>query len=250
MSLTQDGSFTYTPNAGFVGTDSFTYIITDGVLTGQATVTINVTNTAPSAQPDSYSVQEGRMLTIAAPGLLANDSDADGDAVSGVPVLPAGQRHGEPDAGRQLHLHAERGLRRHRHLRLHRHRRHRHGAGDGDHHGDRRLADRGRRQSTPPPTGQALTIAAPGLLANDTDPNGDAITAFQFFQPANGTVSLTQDGSFTYTPNAGFIGTDSFNYAITDGVLTGQGTVTINVVSQRRARCARTTATARGQARR
>ncbi len=77
--------------------------------------------------------------------------------------------------------------------------------------------------------GRVLTIGAPGLLANDSDADGDAIIAFQFFQPANGTVNLVTDGSFTYTPNAGFAGIDSFVYIITDGVATAQATVTITV---------------------
>ena len=49
--------------------------------------------------------------------------------------------------------------------------------------------------------------------------------------PANGTVSLSPDGSFTYTPNTGFIGTDSFTYKASDGKLDSNlATVTITVL--------------------
>lgn len=67
--------------------------------------------------------------------------------------------------------------------------------------------------------GQLLTIAAPGLLANDSDPDGDAIIAAQFSQGVQGgVVTLVTDGSFTYTPPDGFTGTDTFTYRIFDGV--------------------------------
>ena len=76
----------------------------------------------------------------------------------------------------------------------------------------------------------ALTVGAPGVLANDTDADGDALTAILRRAPANGLVDLRADGSFTYTPKAGFSGADTFDYRANDG--TGNGndaTVTINV---------------------
>lgn len=75
----------------------------------------------------------------------------------------------------------------------------------------------------------ALTVGAPGVLANDTDPDGDALTAQLVSSTANGTVSLQSDGSFTYTPNAGFTGDDSLSYTASDGSLTSTATVTITV---------------------
>ena len=79
--IVTDGSFIYIPDAGFVGVDTWTYTISDGTNLATGTVTINVTNTAPVAGNDAYSVQEGNTLTVAAPGLLVNDSDADGDTI-------------------------------------------------------------------------------------------------------------------------------------------------------------------------
>lgn len=58
-----------------------------------------------------------------------------------------------------------------------------------------------------------LVVAAPGVLANDR-PGADNDTVFADIktQPQNGTLVLNEDGSFTYTPNAGFFGTDTFEY--------------------------------------
>ena len=63
----------------------------------------------------------------------------------------------------------------------------------------------------------ALSVTAPGLLANDTDADGNALSASALTQPAHGTLSLAANGSFTYTPASGFSGTDSFTYRAYDG---------------------------------
>ncbi|MFE0759176.1 DUF4082 domain-containing protein [Inquilinus sp. NPDC058860] len=64
----------------------------------------------------------------------------------------------------------------------------------------------------------ALSIPTSTLLANDTDPNGDALTVTGVSNPANGTVTLnSQTNTVTFTPTAGFTGTASFTYAISDG---------------------------------
>lgn len=65
--------------------------------------------------------------------------------------------------------------------------------------------------------GQPLVLPAPGVLANDTDADGDVLTASGATQPVNGTVTLAADGSFTYTPDAGFSGKDVFTYTASDG---------------------------------
>ena len=64
--------------------------------------------------------------------------------------------------------------------------------------------------------GTALTIAAPGVLGNDTDPDGDALTAAVASNPPHGSLSLAADGGFTYTPAAGYSGPDSFTYTAKD----------------------------------
>ncbi|MDQ1348370.1 MAG: large repetitive protein, partial [Acidobacteriota bacterium] len=84
LNTNSNGSFTYTPNAGFSGTDSFQYVgFAQGAASNTATVTItvNADNQAPVANNDSYSTPQNTTLTIAAPGVLANDSDPDGDTL-------------------------------------------------------------------------------------------------------------------------------------------------------------------------
>ena len=84
-SIKSDGSFVYVPNAGFTGTDSFTYGVIDFGPDGfaTATVTIEVTNSAPVAVDDSYHLLHDTTLTVdASQGILANDTDADGDSLT------------------------------------------------------------------------------------------------------------------------------------------------------------------------
>src|SRR5206468_10617345 len=59
--------------------------------------------------------------------------------------------------------------------------------------------------------------AAPGVLANDTDADGNALTAVLVTAPAHGAVALNSDGGFSYTPIAGYAGVDSFSYKANDG---------------------------------
>jgi VCBS repeat-containing protein len=69
-----------------------------------------------------------------------------------------------------------------------------------------------------------------GLLNNDSDAEGDALTARLVSGPANGTLALNADGTLTYTPNADFNGTDSFTYVANDGTKDSNvATVTIAV---------------------
>ena len=65
--------------------------------------------------------------------------------------------------------------------------------------------------------GQTLTVAAPGVLGNDTDVDGAALTAQLVTGPAKGTLALNANGSLTYTPAAGYSGPDSFAYRASDG---------------------------------
>lgn len=81
----------------------------------------------------------------------------------------------------------------------------------------------------------SLTVNAPGLLANDTDPDGDPLTVSGSLiqPPAHGTVTFAADGSFVYTPNANFSGVDdAMVYQIEDGQGgVAQATVTFLVKS-------------------
>ena len=75
----------------------------------------------------------------------------------------------------------------------------------------------------------ALTVnAASGVLDGDTDADGDGLTAAIATDPGSGSVTLNSDGSFTYTPNAGFSGDDTFTYTVSDGN-GGSDTATVTV---------------------
>ncbi|HKY48264.1 MAG TPA: tandem-95 repeat protein, partial [Acidimicrobiia bacterium] len=75
-----------------------------------------------------------------------------------------------------------------------------------------------------------LTAPEPGVLGNDSDSDGDPLTAALVSGTTSGTLSLNTDGSFSYTPNPNFNGTDSFVYRSSDGKGgTDQATATITV---------------------
>ncbi len=75
----------------------------------------------------------------------------------------------------------------------------------------------------------ALAIAAPGVLANDSDPDGNPISAQLVTGPTRGTLVLNADGSFGYTPNANANGSDSFTYNAFDGQVTSLSPATVTI---------------------
>lgn len=78
--------------------------------------------------------------------------------------------------------------------------------------------------------GTSFSIAKPGILANDSSPSGSGLAAVLVSPPANGTLSLNADGSFTYAPVSGFSGMDHFTYLASDAVdQSGVATVTLIV---------------------
>jgi alpha-tubulin suppressor-like RCC1 family protein len=76
-----------------------------------------------------------------------------------------------------------------------------------------------------------ITVVAPGVLSNDTDEDGDLLSAILVSGPGNGTLTLNADGSFTYTPAANYAGTDSFTYKVNDGELVSN-IATVNIAIQ------------------
>ncbi|MCA9863439.1 MAG: Ig-like domain-containing protein [Thermomicrobiales bacterium] len=83
--------------------------------------------------------------------------------------------------------------------------------------------------------GKTLTIPAAGVLANDTDPDGDALTAILAGEPGRGTVTLAPDGSFSYRANRKAKGTDTFTYLAQDATgLTALETVTIQIKGKKK----------------
>ncbi|MCU1358387.1 MAG: hypothetical protein JWM89_3805, partial [Acidimicrobiales bacterium] len=73
--------------------------------------------------------------------------------------------------------------------------------------------------------------AALGVLANDTDSDGDTLTAVKVTNPSHGTVTLNANGGFTYTPTTDYLGADSFTYKPNDGTANGS-TVAVDITVQ------------------
>ena len=233
-----NGSFTYDPNDDFYGTVNFTYRAYDGLVYSNpvlVTITVKQSNLAPIAQADSYYVLTAQTLSvIVGEGVLANDTDPDGDSLE--TQLVDGVDHG------LLTLRADGsftyvpevsfvGLDSFRYT-----------AFDGLATSNEVLVaiTVGEEVNMPPVAvqdnyvirrGDALSVAAPGILANDYDVNDDPITAQLGTSVSHGHLSFHTDGSFTYTPDDGFVGMDQFTYRAYDGELTSSlVTVTIKVM--------------------
>ena len=231
--LNSDGSFTYTPNAGYVGQDSFQYAVSDGITTSNtATVSLAVIDHSPVANPGAYTLTQDQTLQVSSGGVLADDSDPDGDSVTA--SLVTGPAHGSltlnPDGtftytpttgfiGIDSFIYA---------------------ASDGI------LTSNATVTLTIqalPPTAQddqyslvhdsILSVSADGVLSNDSAPDGELLNATLLSGPGNGTLVLQPDGSFIYSPNTAFIGQDSFTYAaVAAGQLSAPATVTLTVTDQ------------------
>jgi VCBS repeat-containing protein len=77
-----------------------------------------------------------------------------------------------------------------------------------------------------------LTVAAPGVLGNDSDPDHNPLSAVLVSGPSHGTLTLNPDGSFTYTPATNHTGPDPFTYQASDGTLASElATVTLTVTA-------------------
>jgi hypothetical protein len=72
-------------------------------------------------------------------------------------------------------------------------------------------------------------VSAPGVLGNDSDPDGDPLTAAWQSGPSHGDLLLNADGSFVYTPTLNYAGSDSFTYLASDGALNDAAAVSLNI---------------------
>jgi VCBS repeat-containing protein len=220
--LNSNGSFVYTPNANFNGTDTFTFKASDGTNESNvatATITVNAVADAPVAQPDTYATPQDTLLSVAVSGVLTNDSDADGDSITASVVdLPAhgtltlnsnGSFEYQPTAGYNgydVFTYV---------------------ATDGDLQSETTTVTIAVGNVNTAPVANAdsyevaeddeLVIAAPGVLGNDVDAQDDALTASVVVPPAHGTLTLNPNGSFTYVPANNYNGPDSFTYKANDG---------------------------------
>ena len=224
----------YTPPVGFSGTDTFTYQASDGTdLSNVATVTVTVEavpNTPPVANDDAATTAFETLVSI---DVLANDTDADGDPLSIATFDATSVNGGAVSCTTTCDYTPPVGFSGTDTFTYQ--------ASDGtDLSNVATVTVTVEALPNTPPVANddayatsrntALTVAAPGVLGNDTDADGDPLTAVQQTGPTNGVLTLSPDGSFTYTPNGGFVGDDSFTYVANDAVDDSNlATVTITV---------------------
>jgi len=227
--VTTNGStVTYTPAPNFNGINTFTYTISDGqtpipgTATGTVTMTVTPVNDPPVAMPNAYQVAEDGSITF---NPRTNDSDPDGQALTIIAVTqPANGTVTITNGGMTLTY-----------------------TPAPNFNGIRTFTYTISDGQTPiPGTATAMVTmtvmsvndrpvavadayavnkqtlftvpAGSGVLINDTDLDGNPLTAIQVTN-LSGTVILNANGSFTYTTGAGFVGTRVFSYRVNDGLL-------------------------------
>ncbi len=236
VALHADGSFTYTPVQNYTGSDTFTYRANNSFSNSNtATVTIRI-NSPPVGVDDIYSTNKNTTLNVTAPGVLTNDTDAEGDSLSAHKV--SDPLHGTLalNANGSFTYTPATGYT---------------GTDSFTYKANDSLVDSNSatvtitinavnhapvvvNDSYVTPQDTALNVAAPGVLGNDTDADGDALNSIKLSDPLHGTLTLNSNGSFTYTPVTGYTGTDSFTYKANDGVVDSNSatvTITINAVN-------------------
>ncbi len=235
------GNPVYTPNAGFSGSDTFTYTVDDdhgGTATATVTVTVNMVNVAPVTVADAITVAEGGTATTlngGATNLLANDTDADLDPL--VAVLVTGPTHGSlvlnPNGTfSYVHDGSETTVDSFTYK-----------TNDGTVDGNEVTVNITVTPVNDAPVGVAdhidvaeggtATILASGannLLANDSDAESNTLSAVLVSNPSHGTLTLNANGTFSYTHDGSETTSDSFTYRANDGTTNGNlVTVTIAV---------------------
>ena len=223
LTLNADGSFTYTPAAGYVGPDAFTYAATNSAGSAQATATLTVKPPPlppPAAADDAYDTAHRH----AADRPRGHRRARQRHRARSTAALVAGPAHGtltlDPD-GSFTYTPA---------------------AGyvgpDAFSYEARNPAGTDRAAvaltvhpapNHPPTAGNdafttvqdtPVQLTAAVLLANDSDPDGDPLMLadpLPLTNPDHGYLTLTSGGGLAYTPDAGFSGTDTFTYAASDG---------------------------------
>lgn len=260
LGLNADGSFTYTPSAGYAGADSFIYRVTDTAgnsALGTVSLTVRADATKPVANPDKAEIALSDPSGLVAGNLLANDSAGSGNALylralngtrvgnkgvttiagtygtfqasengaftyvldkinPAVQNLPAGSKLVES----VTYKIANNG-----------------GGSDSDKLTITILgapvpnrAPAGTNDSYATGFETALSVIKNlGVLSNDTDADGDTLAAILVAGPEHGTLTLLSDGAFTYTPEAGYSGMDSFRYKASDASA-DSATVTVSIL--------------------
>jgi VCBS repeat-containing protein len=215
VTINADGTLAYAPAADFFGTDSFTYTISDGrggTSTATVSLVVRPVNDAPAATDDAAHTAQGQPVTL---NVLANDTDVDGDALQ---VTAVGQgTHGKVgiNADGTLTYYPASGF-----------------AGtdtftytvsDGSGgSASGTVSVQVDRANAPPTASNGLAAMETGTPISGTLTVADADNAPGELRfglatgPAHGTVNVQADGTYTYTPVAGYAGSDSFTFTVTD----------------------------------
>jgi VCBS repeat-containing protein len=229
--IDSSGTVTYSPAAGFTGTDSFTYLATDsqgGEALATVTVTITPRNRAPVANADTATVEEDGIVDVA---VLGNDSDPDGDTLT-VDSVTQGT-HGtvaiNPDktvkytpaenySGADSFTYTV-------------------SDGNGGTATATVTITVTSANDAPVANADTDTVAEDGtvnltVLTNDTDADDDTLTVASVTQGTHGAVAINPDKTVKYTPASNYNGADSFTYTVSDGNGgTATATVTVAVSS-------------------
>ncbi|BBO82779.1 hypothetical protein DSCO28_33450 [Desulfosarcina ovata subsp. sediminis] len=240
LTLNSDGSYTYVHNGSETTSDAFVYEVSDGN-DGTDTATVSITvipvNDDPVANDDTASVDEGGTLDVTAPGLLGNDTDSDepADTLTVTTSSVSGPTNGSltlNSDGSYTYIHDGSETTSDAFV---------YEISDGNGSSDTATVNITINAVNEPPVAAddsyettedtQLTISAPGILSNDTDPDtGATLTANMFVYPTNGDLYPNQSGGFIYIPNEDFEGEDTFSYQAYDGTLySDSATVTITV---------------------
>ncbi len=234
--LSTDGGFSYAPDADFSGLDSFSYRVrlADGTLSAPAEVTLNVApvNDPPVGVADAYQVVAGQTITVgAAAGVIANDLDVDGDALSVAsatgfsPAADGSFSYTAPDVAEVTVLSFSYML------------------SDGAVSvGPVGVSMTVQPAVNQPPVAMDDHVQTPqntpiviSVLSNDTDSdNGLDPTSVTIVEPPSrkGTASVNTTGTITYTPGRNFRGSEFFTYTVRDtlGATSNPATVQVDVV--------------------
>ncbi len=230
--INEDGTLTYTPDAGFAGDDTVTYTVGDGRGgTDTADVVITVANAAPTAAADEATGAEGQPVVV---DVLANDTDRNADPLTvtatGTPaggtvvVNPDGTLTFTSDLGVSGPVSFT------------------YTASDGRGGTDTATVTVIVTGVTGPPVAADDTVTTAydtpvvtDVRDNDRDPDGDPLAVTSLGAPVDaggvtrGSASVEPDGRIAYDPPAGFSGTVTFDYTLTAGADTATGTVTVVV---------------------
>ncbi len=237
LTLSIDGTFSYIPTGAFSGSDSFTYratnTVTGAAADGAVSIVVTRLNDAPTSltlTPSAGTIYTGQAAGITVGTLSAGDPDPEDAGQLTFSLVSGAGSSGNADftiTGTTLKtagvIDASAGLARSLRIRA------------TDSMGLFREESFTVNFTRPP-------SAAPASFNGDEDTpfqgqlqgtgGASALNYEAVSQPGHGTLTLNSDGTYTYTPNANFNGTDSFTYRILDGTLSSANvTVTFNVAS-------------------